>query len=80
MRIVRLLLEIVVSFWNTDEEYFIIQGERLEIIVHDVDFFTRLLMLGVIDDTTLKLAHGVTLMIFVRGTAMPLLLCMGGTS
>ena len=49
------------GFWDIRVECFIIQGQHLDIMLQDIYILMRLLMLGVIGDTSPNLSHGETL-------------------
>ena len=50
----KILLETLVGFWDTNAECFIIQGERLKIMLQDFYFLDGIPMLGVIGNTMPK--------------------------
>ena len=46
-----LLLNKIVELWNQDAGFFIVQGEREDLTLHDVYFMIGFPQLGVIGDT-----------------------------
>ena len=61
MRSLHLLMQTLVSFWDVDEEVFLFQGQRIEIMLEDVYFITRLPILGLVGDLVPVLSRGETL-------------------
>ena len=61
MKSLRLLLQMLVRFWDIAEEAFLFQVQCIEITVLDVYFLIGLPMLGVVGDLEPVLSQGETL-------------------
>ena len=45
------LLACIVSYWDLDQEVFIVQGHQIELMVQDIYFLTGLPPLGMVGNT-----------------------------
>ena len=45
------LLARIISYWDPDQEIFVVQGHRIELTVQDMYFLTGLLPLGMVGNT-----------------------------
>ena len=60
------LLARIISYWDPDQEIFVVQGHRIELTVQDVYFLTGLQPLGMVGNTQPVLPRGRHIMEFVE--------------
>ena len=65
------LLARIISYWDPDQEIFVVQGHRIELTVQDVYFLTGLPPLGIVGDTQPVLSRGRHIMEFVERHCRP---------
>ena len=65
------LLARIISYWDPDQEIFVVQGHRIELTVQDVYFLTGLPPLGIVGDTQPVLPRGRHIMEFVERHCRP---------
>ena len=59
------LLARIISYWDPEHEFFVVQGHRIELTVQDVYFLTGLPPLGMVGNTQPVLPRGRNIMEFV---------------
>ena len=65
------LLSRIVRYWDPNHEVFIVQGHKIELIVHDLYFLTGLPPLGMVGNTQPVLPRGRNIMEFVERHCRP---------
>ena len=65
------LLARIISYWDLEHEFFVVQGHRIELTVQDVYFLTGLPPLGMVGNTQPVLPWGRNIMDFVERHCRP---------
>ena len=66
MRVGEPLLAHIISYWDPDQEAFVVQGHKIELTVQDLYFLTGLPPLGMVGNTQPVLPHGHNIMEYVE--------------
>ena len=66
MRAEETLLAWIISYWDPENEVFVVQGHRIELTVQDVYFLTSLPPLGMVGNTQPVLPQGQNIMEYVE--------------
>lgn len=66
MRVGEPLLSRIVSYWDLDQEAFVVQGHRIKLMVQDIFLLTGLPPLGVVWEIHPMLLHGKHIQEFVE--------------